>query len=875
MTQHMRACALYALVFAFASANIAAQENIRDVRENYNIGQTVTVVGVVTSDDNLGSVRYLQDASAGIAIYPGQDWSSWDATPHIGDSLSVTGEITEFNGLLEVGPNLDAVEFLGAGTVPTPQVITPAQMDEFLEGQLVQINGVTFPLAGTYIMGNNTYDFTSGGESGVIYVRTSNGLVGNELTGCEVGMVGIVSQFSFDGLGGYQLLPRGPVDLIPTSDLCFTSPVVQTNLEATGFRLSWTTDLPCDGTVEYGLTEALGSVATALQNNTPSHFVNLEGLEPGTIYYARAVCTNADGSTVSSSIRPYATVSESSGDIHVYFNGAVDHSVATEEPALSIGVDMNDTIASWISRAQHTLDVAAFNFNDPTLEDAFNVASSNGVQIRWIYENQNANIGLGNLDPGIARFPRLDGEGSGMHNNFIVGDADYPESAFVLTGSSNLTTVQLTSDLNNVIVFEDQSLARAYVLEFEEMWGTDGLEPDVANSKFGADKTWNTPVNFVVGGSEVELYFSPSDGTTAAIQQEIEAAHADFEFSLFSFTRDDLAESIVSLNQNFFASPVGIIEQINVTGSEFDNLIGNGVQVYAHDPDENCHHNYCIVDHSEPGSDPIVITGSHTWTNTAENINDENTVIVHDARVANLYHQEFRAFFLPPQVEGCTDSEAINFDPESTADDGSCIYFQPSCDFIGDDAWDDFDLGIYSDSALTHMLGVEAADDIVLHVPGLLIDPNTGSPFGVSAWQNINISGMPDGLTFDAVPNSVNGNSQLCLSYSGIPTALGTFFVEVSGEMILDFFGTQVSIGLLTSELPIVIEPNPNPVPGCTYDFAANYNPIASVDDGSCVLEDDEEEPADCVLVFDGDGDGNVGSGDLLGLLTEFGASCD
>ena len=63
MTQHMRACALCAPVFAFASANIAAQENIRDLRENYNIGQTVTVVGVVTSDDNLGSVRYLQDAS--------------------------------------------------------------------------------------------------------------------------------------------------------------------------------------------------------------------------------------------------------------------------------------------------------------------------------------------------------------------------------------------------------------------------------------------------------------------------------------------------------------------------------------------------------------------------------------------------------------------------------------------------------------------------------------------------------------------------------------------------------------------------------------------------------------------------------------------
>ena len=224
-----------ALAASLVTLTSVAQENILDMRENYNIGQTVTVTGVVTSDDNLGSVRYLQDATAGIALYPGQDWSAWDATPQIGDSLSVTGEITEYNGLLEVGPNLTAVEFFGAGTLPEPLEITPAQMGENLEGQLVRVNGVTFPLAGTFITGNNTYDFTASGETGVIYVRTSNSLVGEELTGCEVDMLGIVSQFSFDGFGGYQLLPRGPVDLIPASALCFTSPVMQSNMATTSF----------------------------------------------------------------------------------------------------------------------------------------------------------------------------------------------------------------------------------------------------------------------------------------------------------------------------------------------------------------------------------------------------------------------------------------------------------------------------------------------------------------------------------------------------------------------------------------------------------------------------------------------------------------
>jgi len=197
------------------------------------------------------------------------------------------------------------------------------------------------------------------------------------------------------------------------------------------------------------------------------------------------------------------------------------------------------------------------------------------------------------------------------------------------------------------------------------MWGSDGPEPDAANAKFGPDKTWNTPVNFLIGGSEVELYFSPTDGTTAAIQKEIDAANADFEFALLTFTRDDLGESIVSLNQSFFVSPVGVIEQVNVTGSEFDNLIGSGVQVYAHEPSVDCHHKYCIIDHSEPGTDPTVITGSHNWSSSAENVNDENTVIVHDARVANLYHQEFTAI-LNSVTGGGSDGVGLHEKPTWT-----------------------------------------------------------------------------------------------------------------------------------------------------------------------------------------------------------------
>jgi phosphatidylserine/phosphatidylglycerophosphate/cardiolipin synthase-like enzyme len=48
-----------------------------------------------------------------------------------------------------------------------------------------------------------------------------------------------------------------------------------------------------------------------------------------------------------------------------------------------------------------------------------------------------------------------------------------------------------------------------------------------------------------------------------------------------------------------------------------------------------------VVDHSNLDSDPLVLTGSHNWSSGAQTTNDENTVIVHDSRVANLYLQEF------------------------------------------------------------------------------------------------------------------------------------------------------------------------------------------------------------------------------------------
>jgi phosphatidylserine/phosphatidylglycerophosphate/cardiolipin synthase-like enzyme len=47
-----------------------------------------------------------------------------------------------------------------------------------------------------------------------------------------------------------------------------------------------------------------------------------------------------------------------------------------------------------------------------------------------------------------------------------------------------------------------------------------------------------------------------------------------------------------------------------------------------------------------------VITGSHNWTTSATTINDENTLIIHDVDIANIYRQEFEARWSEVFVSG-------------------------------------------------------------------------------------------------------------------------------------------------------------------------------------------------------------------------------
>ncbi len=339
----------------------------------------------------------------------------------------------------------------------------------------------------------------------------------------------------------------------------------------------------------------------------------------------------------------FALAHAQSPRIRVYFNQDTDPTVSSGTLATSLHAAMDDTIEAYIDRAQYTIDVAVYNADDFSIMYALNDARSRGVQVRYITEGSNTNSGLNTLNPAIPVLERTDGQGSGMHDKFMSIDADHADMAWVWSGSTNWTQGGLFNDYNNMVFIQDQALALAYRTEFEEMWGSTGPQPDLANSRFGAEKTNNTPHSFNVDGVLIESYFSPTDGTTAQIVDAVDLAQHSVRAALFSFTNDDIGDALLAADQRPGVTVQLDLEDAIYSGTEGWYLETNGVDVATHNTDNvQLHHKYAIIDEGST-DDPLVITGSHNWSWNAELINDENTLIIHDATVANLFYQEWHA----------------------------------------------------------------------------------------------------------------------------------------------------------------------------------------------------------------------------------------
>ena len=647
---------------SFAQANIAAARAM-------GVGATVTVRGIVTNGSELGApLRYLQDATAGIAAYS----PSMLTTVNAGDSVSITGVLKDYNNLLEIDPVSNVTVLATSKPLPAPvQFSGPftAAFAEQYEGMLVQLNSVgsittTAGAAVSAFAGNTNYNL-NGNSALQLRVNSAStgatGIVGKPAPTGSFSVIGIMSQFAAGGPSttGYQLLPRLYSDFILGNTPNIISTPRAINITTTSFTVTFTTQNQGDTKVEYGTTPALGQNATSASQTT-THSLALTGLDPATAYYVRVSSTNANGTSTGNNV-VMMTASNSSGRMQVYFNKPVDAAVAYQNnPATTLTNAIDDSVIAMVNRSKYTLDIMMYNWsnsgNISSIAAAVNAAKTRGVQVRVIYDGSTTSNAINQLNASIPRVERTVTPGI-MHNKIVIMDVNStdPNEPLVWTGSTNWTDGQINTDRNSAIIIQDQSLARAYTMEFNEMWGSATATP--GTPKFGPAKADNTPHEFNIGGKRVELYFSPSDNTNTRLMETIGTANTDLEISSMLITRADLANAIKAVVQtNNIANCSGVIlnDTVGATGPfmTIKSVLINRAQKYS--GSGILHHKYMIVDATDPSSDPLVWTGSHNWSNNGNNNNDENSLVIHHPDIVNQYYQEWSQTMKNQNVAGVT-----------------------------------------------------------------------------------------------------------------------------------------------------------------------------------------------------------------------------
>ena len=193
-------------------------QTIADAR-NQAIGQTVTITGVATNGPELGPIRYIQDGTAGLPAY-GSNLSSIQR----GDSVTATGVLFEFSGLLELSPTT-SYSILGQGTLPQPLLIPITSANESLEGQLVQIDNVTFVQSGVFANGSSTVQITDGSNTLDVRINGSTDIDGTAVPMGPVSIVALLGQFN----ANHQLIPRDLNDISP-----YVAPAREINIKLGG-----------------------------------------------------------------------------------------------------------------------------------------------------------------------------------------------------------------------------------------------------------------------------------------------------------------------------------------------------------------------------------------------------------------------------------------------------------------------------------------------------------------------------------------------------------------------------------------------------------------------------------------------------------------
>lgn len=328
-------------------------------------------------------------------------------------------------------------------------------------------------------------------------------------------------------------------------------------------------------------------------------------------------------------------------------------------------------ILNQINLSKTSIDIAAYGWdNIPEINNALLSAKSRGVKIRVVY-----NSSTNQYYPELKNLIKLADAASTdtpkilMHNKFIIFD-----NSKLVTGSMNFAKTGFSGFNTNCVFFINSTeISKIYKEEFNQM----------INGKFHQAKSIVGHRTAVLGSTKVTPLFSPKDkAITNNIIPLINIAQNYIYIPAFIVTHDDFANSLIKAhNRGVNVKLILDATSPAASRSKVKLLRAVGIPVKVENYAGKVHSKSIIID------DKYIIAGSMNFSNSGENKNDENCLIIEDERLARHYRGFFeylwtkipdRYLKINPRAEGktsigsCTDGIDNNYDGKIDAEDFGC-----------------------------------------------------------------------------------------------------------------------------------------------------------------------------------------------------------
>lgn len=330
-------------------------------------------------------------------------------------------------------------------------------------------------------------------------------------------------------------------------------------------------------------------------------------------------------------------------------------------------------ILNCINNANNSIDMAIYGYSStPEIENAIKQAISRGVKIRIVYD---VDISGNNIYPNTFDFVKIipnhvndsDSEETRytMHNKFYIFD-----DKKVITGSANLSHTDMSGyNSNSIIVIDSEKIALYYKQEFEQMY----------NKKFHNSKISipNKKEN------QIQIFFSPQDkAITNGVLPLIKKSKQYIYIPAFVITEKRITNELINAkNRGVDVKIIADALNASTKHSKHKELRSAGIQVKAENYAGKMHSKTMIID------DEYLIIGSMNFSNSGENRNDENMVIIQEPEAAKFYKRFFLSqwqqipekwLIYTPRAEGsdsigsCFDRLDNNYDGKIDFEDDGC-----------------------------------------------------------------------------------------------------------------------------------------------------------------------------------------------------------